>query len=410
VRGLMEGALRIDVVNKANEILGELDKLREKVQELMRDEEFMSYVESMSIKADEGAVRRIILNTASHLKHYLAHYRFDNDELDEAARLFNEAAEENRGTGVYGNYLINRSLALRAEAIEGSLVGGKLVDEFRQLYEEVFNKESFEPTAQYLSTASAIPGEYLVSLALTSGDERVRKIKELLEEHLWVLDAVEGISVLTGLTLNALLGPKDRLDNELWDRLVVKPEELIEAFKDEIDSEFLPALRVAFGFVKPEDVGGVCELIQDSVKKRICMYVVSAAKGDGAAVEGLRDVLIGVFHESLSKKLRLFEGFGVDVNKLDDEFMELVGGLDGESLVQLIAPGISGALLALMLYALINGDEKLAKAHALRGAVKASDKLPIRLSLEVYRACEKDCDLGDEDLRQAITKLFLYRI
>jgi len=63
-----------------------------------------------------------------------------------------------------------------------------------------------------------------------------------------------------------------------------------------------------------------------------------------------------------------------------------------------------------MLYALINGDEKLAKAHALKGAVQFSDKLPTRLFLDFYRACEKGCELSNEDLRQAITKLFLYYI
>ena len=58
----------------------------------------------------------------------------------------------------------------------------------------------------------------------------------------------------------------------------------------------------------------------------------------------------------------------------------------------------------------INGDEKLAKAHALYWAVTSSVKLLSRLYLDVYRACEKGCDLGNEDLRQAITKPFLYHV
>ena len=104
----------------------------------------------------------------------------------------------------------------------------------------------------------------------------------------------------------------------------------------------------------------------------------------------------------------MFKGLGVNVDKLFDEFEMLVGRLDGKSLVQLLAPGTSMALLALMLYALINGDEKLAKAHALYETVTSSGKLLSRLFLDVYRACGKGCDLGNEDLRQAITKLFLY--
>jgi len=107
VRGLIERRLG-NAVNKANEVLRELSKLKEKVQELMSDEVFMSYVESKelmedegvmgyvefkSVKADEEAVRRTILKETSSLKHKLAHYKFRNDDLDDAARLFNEAAE-----------------------------------------------------------------------------------------------------------------------------------------------------------------------------------------------------------------------------------------------------------------------------------------------------------------------------
>jgi len=415
VRGLMEEKLGINVVNRADEVLGELNELREKVQELMRDEEFMSYVESRFIKADEEAVRRTILEMAPSLKHELAIYRFNNDELDEAARLFNEAAKESREIGKYGNYLVIRSWALRAEAIEGSLVGNKLVDGFRQSYEETFNEKHFEHTASYLSNASLTLGEYLVSLALTGGDEGVKKIKELLEEHWWVLNADYKVSILTRLMLNALLGPKDRLDNELKGRIVVEPRELIKAFKDEIDSLFLPALMVTFGLLEPEDMGEACESIDEKYEKgkSICKGIASAARGNGATVEVLREeVLIKTFRERISKgeKLNLLKGLGFDAKSLSDEFRGLAYGLDGKSLVQLPALKNSRAQLALMLYALINGDEKLAKAHALYETAALSVKLPARLYLDVYRACGKGCDLGNEDLRQAITKLFLYHV
>jgi hypothetical protein len=58
-----------------------------------------------------------------------------------------------------------------------------------------------------------------------------------------------------------------------------------------------------------------------------------------------------------------------------------------------------------MLYALINGNEKLAKAHTLAGAMNSSGKLPERLFLEAYRAC---CDPNNEEFRRAIAKLFFY--
>ncbi|MDT7971145.1 MAG: hypothetical protein RQ842_11275, partial [Vulcanisaeta sp.] len=127
VRRLMEEKLGINVVDKANGILEELSRLRGRVQELISDKEFMSYIESMYIKTDEETVKEEILDTASFLKHALARYRLDNDELDKAEELFNEAAEESREIGDYEDYLTDRSWVLRVETIEGSLVGEKLV-------------------------------------------------------------------------------------------------------------------------------------------------------------------------------------------------------------------------------------------------------------------------------------------
>jgi len=64
------------------------------------------------------------------------------------------------------------------------------------------------------------------------------------------------------------------------------------------------------------------------------------------------------------------------------------------------------AQLALMLHALINGNEELAKAHSLMGATYFS-KLLTRLFLEAYKEC---CDLKSESFRHAITKLFFLHV
>jgi hypothetical protein len=412
----MEEKLGINVVNKASEVLEELSRLEGRIQELMRDEEFMSYIESRFVKADEETVKKEILETALLLKHALARYRLSNDELDEAERLFNEAAEEYREIGDYENYLVARGLALRVEAINGSLAGDELIklrNEFQRLYEETFSKEHFEYTARYLSIASHVLGDYLVSLALTGNYE---KIDELLEEHWQVLNANKQASVLTRLMLNALLGSKDRKDqlgSELEGRLSVNPGELIDAFGSYMYSEFLPALIVAFGVIKkPEDGVTMCMLINDSTKGMDCVYAISVAMNDNAAVVQLRGRLIDTFSERiLEERLNLLKGLGVNADKLlnmFDEFTKLVYGLDGKSLAQLIAPRGSMARLALMLRALINGDEELAKAHALIGTVGATDsKLLRRLFLEAYRAC---CDLGKEEFRHAVAKLFFYHV
>jgi hypothetical protein len=311
VRRLMEEKLGINVVDKAIEVLGGLDKMRDKVQELMGDKEFMSYIESRSVKADEKAVKEVILDTASH-----------------------------------------------------------------------------------------VLGNCLVSLALTGGDERVEKIKELLKEHLWVLNADKQASVLTRLMLNALLRSRGGLSGELEGRLSVNPEELINAFESHMRSEFRPALRVALGIAKPEDGIKLCEEFNDEV----CVDSVLAVKGNSVAVKQLRDRLIINFRIVLIVRLLSFRKLGVD----DNEFRGLVDGLDGKSLVQLIAPIDLRARLALMLRALINGDKELAKAHALMGAVEATgSKLLGRLYLEAYGAC---CDLGSEEFRLAIAKLFFYHV
>jgi KaiC/GvpD/RAD55 family RecA-like ATPase len=420
VRRLMEEALHIDVVDKASEILEELNDMRERVQELMGDKEFMSYIESMYIKTDEKAVKKVILETASHLKHALAIYRLYNDELDEAKKLSNEAAEEYREIGDYENYLIARDLALRAEAIKGSLVGDDLVKKFQRLYEETFKEEYFMPTALYLSFAPGILGDYLVSLALTGDD---KKINELLEEHWLVLRINEQVSVLTRLTLNALLGHRVELSGELKDKLGINSWELINAFGSDIYMyiEFLPALRVALGIAKPKDETAVCMLIKDSTKEGTCMYAISAAMNDNAAVVQLRGWLINRFQGLLFEKLGLLKELGANADALLNEFRGLVDGLDGKSLVQLIAPGNSMAQFVLMLHALVNGNEKLAKAHALMGTtdliresefiswfwftsmIISKSKLLTRLFLEAYGAC---CDLGSEEFKRAVAKLF----
>jgi hypothetical protein len=214
--------------------------------------------------------------------------------------------------------------------------------------------------------------------------------------------------------LNALLRPRGGLSGELEGRLSVNPGELIDAFGSHMYSEFLPALMVALGITKPEDGVTMCMLINDSIKGMDCVYAISVAINNYIAVVQLREQLINRFRRLLSKRLGLLKELGVDADKLIDEFRGLVDGLDGKSLVRLIAPTSSMARLALMLHALINGDEelakaqKLAKAHALYGAVVITgSKLVSRLSLKAYRAC---CDLSNDEFRRAIARLFFLHV
>jgi tetratricopeptide (TPR) repeat protein len=410
VRRLMEEKLGIDVVGKASEVLEELSRLRGLVQDLMRDEEFMSYIESRFVKADEEAVKKEILEAASYLKQDLAIYRLDNNELDEAKKLFNEAAEERREIGDYINDLVNRNWALRVEAIKGSLVGEKLVNEFRRLYEETFNVKHFKLTARYLSIASSILSNYLVSLALMGDHETINK---LLEGHFRVLNANKNFSVLTRLMLNVLLRPRVGLSSELKGKLSVNPEELIDAFGYIMSRNFLPALRVAFKMISPEDGYEECKSIEDSMIRRDCEGAVLGVMDDRDAIWRIRGALINYFNKRILEIERSgwLRELGFDANALISEFGKLVSGLDGKSLAQLLAIYSSTAHLALMLHALINGNKELAKALALYGAIYGSSKkLLTRLFLEVYKECKECCDLENESFRRAIARLFFLHV
>jgi len=210
------------------------------------------------------------------------------------------------------------------------------------------------------------------------------------------------------LTLNALLGPRVRLSSELKGKLSVNPEELIETFNYGVGPEFLPALMVAFGVKTPEDGIKLCEEFNDEG----CVDFVLAVKGNSAAVKRLREWLIDDFHKRILEEevVDLLERLNFNVKSLINEFEGLVNGLDGKSLAQLIAPTTSMARLALMLYALINGNEELAKAHALYETVVTTSKLLTRLFLEAYKECKEYCDLGKDEFRRAIAKLFFYHV
>jgi hypothetical protein len=298
---------------------------------------------------------------------------------------------------------------LRVEAIKGSLVGDrltKLVDGFRQLYEETFSKEHFIPTAEYLAVASGVLGNYLVSLALMGDHETINK---LLEEHWWVLNAYKEVSALTRLMLIALLSPRGGLSNELEGKLSVNREELIDAFESYIDSKSLPALRVAFNKISPEEGYEECRSIKDSTERRDCRGAVLGVMNDSDAVGWLRWKLTYYFNEQILEKESSgwLRELGFDANALISEFRKLMYGLDGMSLAQLPATNSSMTGLALMFHALNKGNKELAKALALKGAINYSSKLLGRLFLEAYKEC---CDLGKDEFRHALARLFFYHV
>jgi hypothetical protein len=436
----MENVLGIDVADKAKEVVGELSRLR--AQELIRDEGFMGFVKSWLAEADEKAAREI-LEDASNFVYILAQDKLDNDELKEAEELFNGAAEWGRVIGVYKNYLDSSNWALRVEAIKGSLAGDdlvKLVNGFKQLYEEAVNAERLMPAevSPYYDTLpknilkdilenilSDILGGYLVSLALKGGDEEIRRIEELLKEQWQVLNHYSLAPILTRLTLNALLSPRVELSSELKGKLVVKPWELMMYLGlGDIDINSLPALRAIYGTIKPGDEKRLCdELIDDPIMHDLCIDNVSRAYSEELSQQeegNLRQALIKYFQRWISKGevLDLLKKLGLDAESLNNELKGLIHELSGKSLQSVVSFNhcskdqqlrCSSAHLTYMLYALVNGNEKLAKAHALYGAMSSTgSKLLTRLFLEAYNAC---CDLkNNESFRRAVARLFFYHV
>jgi hypothetical protein len=413
VRALMESVLGIDVVNeKAKEVAGGLSRLRESVQELtklIRDKDFMG----------------LILEETSNLMYEWALYKLDNDELREAEELFNEAARERREIGDYQRYLDNSNWALRAKAIRSKLVGDelvKLVNGFRQLYEEAKKQPDTGTLSVILSN---ILGGYLVSLALKGGDEEIRRIEELLREEWQGPERYSRAQILTRLTLNALLGSGGELSGELKDRLFVKPGELMVYLEGEfIDINSLPALRAIYGTIKPGDEKRLCdELNDDPIMHDLCMSLVLFSRIFSEELDqqeegNLRQALIKYFLEWISngEVLDLLKKLGLDAKSLVNELKGLIHELSGKSLLSVVSFSLcseheqlrcSWKHLTYMLYALINGNEKLAKAHALYGAASAAGKMPARLYLEAYKSC---CDLESEPFRLAIARLFFLHV
>jgi len=239
-----------------------------------------------------------------------------------------------------------------------------------------------------------ILGGYLVSLALTGDNKGIRRIEELLKEQWLMRTPYMEVSILTRLTLNALLSPRGELSGELKDRLFVKPGELIVALGGEfIDINSLPALRAIYGTIKPGDEKRLCdESIDDPIIHHLCMDFVSRViidyskeldqRGEGNWRQGL----INDFQRWISKGevLDLLKKLGLDAESLNNELRGLIHELSGKSLLSVdsfsfcsehVQRYCSSAHLTYMLYALINGNEKLAKAHTLYGAIYSSSKL-----------------------------------
>jgi len=388
----------IDVVNRANGLLNELDELDRNAKSLLNDSEFMDYVESIAFRVDEEIVKKIIKDESLNLKNALASYKFNNNELDGTEKLFEEVAKKNKEISNYLKYLKSSNQALKVKFIEGSLVGNNLVKEYKILFKEAL--DNLRVTAVYLNSTSHILADYLVSLALTNNIERVT---DLLEKYRDVLYFDKKFFVVTRLMLNVFLG-----SNKV--RFEVGSEELIKAFQADMCTEFLPALKVAFGLLKSEEAIDVCKKRLSGNEENGCKDAIDAVIGDKDATNylriGLKNALLINFWKDVMSRLKSLNISNCELNNIFyHKYLDLVDKLDGRSLIQIFPPSIPNGYFALMLNALVNKDFDLARVILLQMTFYHSSKLGAKLFLEAYRNC---CDLNTENFKLALAKLFFF--
>jgi hypothetical protein len=301
------------------------------------------------------------------LTNSLAIYKLNNGEYDEASKLFNEAAEAYKSIKYreyYRSYISARDAFLCAEILKAKSINEyvNVANNFEKLWNETL--EHFEFIAGYLGVASSVLGNYFIYLASIGKYDDIEKI--LNNEYAFLaFNYAKKIQVLTRLMLR-LLG-FTKVDE-------VKPEELIDTYKNDIYPQFLPALKLTLGIEASVEE---CESLKALKDRNICRYAFLAIKGNNDALTKLR-------------------------NSLNVKLLKLMQGLDGKALVQLLAPMTLNCQSALILYALVSGNAELAKKHVWWGS-EAFRGLLGRLFGDAYGAC---CNVNSERFKLALLKLY----
>jgi len=361
----------IDV--EVSNVLKKLEDISSRLSELIKNEYFANYIEARV----PPYLYSFIDDLKARLIFELASYKFKGGELDEAIRLFNKAAEIYRSIGDYYAYLSCRNRALRSSVMKAKSFSEyiDIAKDFENLWSEV--QKHLRYSIWYdiieLSLISFHLGEYLVYLASIG---RYSDIENLLNEytHTFILDSNERIKVPVKLMMKTFG----------FTNIEVAPEELIYAHKDEIFPAYLPALKLALGIDVSLEECNDYKLSEN--QKLLCEAAFRAVEGDSEALESVKEFL----------------------GRVSEEMYRLVKDLDAKSLIQLIAPFTSNTGFAFMLYNLVNSNEDLAKIHAkaaslalaFRGYAYAS-----KLFKDVYELC---CDVGNEEFKLALLKLFYY--
>ncbi|MEM1572580.1 hypothetical protein [Pyrobaculum sp.] len=319
----------VDVCKRLGEVAGELGKLAGKLVELKADEELMEYAKRRSPKPEKGL--ELLLKEALGLAlSGSAKCAFHEGDFEKATTLFGQADEIFKSLESWKNYLTDRAWALRAKAL-ASLPGRaeETLEGFKKLWGVA--QCCKEPTAQYLSTAARILGEYLVALAF---NRRYDEAAELLKEHGWLLGENPMADVATRLALRLLGTEAEPPSNK----------EVLEAVRGGVFPPLLPALAEALGVGWRGDVAEHCARCLHN-EKVLCLYAFQAMRGDPATESEFVQWARMVLAEA-----------GVPE--------ELLRGADVRRLVEMLAPSGSLPQFILLIRAFDSGDVDTAQLHA----------------------------------------------
>ena len=325
---------------------GRAEELLKRLDEMEKEELSGQAAEWAALRAfkPEG-FKRVVKERRGLLTFTLAIYRMRNDDLEAAREFCKSSAEIYGELEAWEDYLASRSLAVRCSVLgAGSLkeLRGR-ARAFEGLWSEAREHEIL--AMGYLVNESTALAEYLVFLVL---DGRVGEVSELLEREGWLLRLLPDSGVAVRLLL-------ERLGARMG-----KPEarEVANALSNDI-----------------------------ALRQKLFDALSGAIREDREAA-----ALSQVFRERLGKVVgRLPWGEGSEEREVVERFYrELLDFVDKRGVsaaVQLLAPANSLARFALMLWALLNGDEELARAQAKLAAILFNEiKLLCRLFREAAEA------------------------
>jgi hypothetical protein len=371
---------------------GRAERLLKRLEEMEKEEPSGQAAEWAAVRAFKPEdFKLLVRRLRGTLTYSLAWYKMDNDRLEAARELFKKSAEIDRELEGLKNYLVDYSMSIGC-----SMLGAGNLEElrrsaraFKDLWSEAKKHEI--PIAVYHEGEAVALAGYLVSLTL---EGKTCEASELLEEER-LLSYLSDKGVAVRLLLE-LLGVRVR-----------RPEarEIAAALRNHIYAVFRPALNAPMGL--PGDALGECDELEGE-RREVCRMAVNVVNGDKDAATDLKLWSLDMLSEGLAVLLE--RGLVQDLEerkailRFYSELLNFVEKRNARDLVQLWVPTDSLTSFTLMLWALANSDEELARALAKLAAISYWLKLPRRLFREAAEA------RSEEELKLALLKLFFLHI